>query len=149
MALRNGVPVATGPGLAGEPMSNFRYIEPPTDALQPQRYDEADQEIYVVPNPATSQTMAPWRLGPNNDDPSGWKIEFHHLPATTGKITIFTIAGDMVKEVPFDGSAGDGTAKWNLLSRNGQDVTSGVYLYSVATYDGRFKRFVGKFVVVR
>jgi len=38
---------------------------------------------------------------------------------------------------------------WDLLSRNGQDVTSGVYLFSVEPSDGRFPRTVGKFVVIR
>jgi len=52
-----------------------------------------------------------------------------------------------VIELPFDGSAGDGSLAWDLLSRNGQEVTSGVYLFSVEV-DG-FDRFVGKFVVIR
>jgi hypothetical protein len=38
---------------------------------------------------------------------------------------------------------------WDLVSRNGQDVTSGVYLFSVEADDKNFKRFVGKFVVIR
>jgi hypothetical protein len=35
------------------------------------------------------------------------------------------------------------------MSRNGQEVVSGVYLYSVQTDDPRFADFVGKFVVIR
>ena len=107
------------------------------------------REIYVVPNPATRQSLSGWSLDPNNEDPSGTKIEFHHLPAATGKITIFTLAGDRVQQIAFDGRAGNGTAKWDLLSRNRQAVTSGVYLYIVESDDGRFERFSGKFVIVR
>jgi hypothetical protein len=146
---KHGVLVPNGPGLAGDPATNFKFIDPPSDALRPEQYDQADQEIYVVPNPATRESMTPWRLHPNNSDPSGWKLEFHHLPAATGKVTIFTIAGDMVKALPFDGRAGNGSAKWDLVNRNGQDATSGVYLYTVEADDANFKRFVGKFVVVR
>ena len=149
LRLVNGIPVAVGAGMQGDPQSNFQFIDPPSNPLQPAQYDQAAQEIYVVPNPVTRRSLAPWSLQPNNDDPSGTKIEFRHLPATTGKITIFTLGGDMVQEVPYDARNGNGSATWNLVSRNGQDVTSGVYLYSVEANDGRFERFVGKFVVVR
>ncbi len=93
--------------------------------------------------------MAAWQLEPNNTDPTGSKIEFHHLPRSTGRVSIFTLAGDMVQELAFDGTTGNGSLRWDLVSRNGQDITSGVYMYSVEADDGRFKRFVGKFVVVR
>jgi hypothetical protein len=54
-----------------------------------------------------------------------------------------------VKEISFDGRNGNGTVPWDLVSRNGQDVTSGVYLYTVEADDPQFKRFIGKFVIVR
>jgi len=101
----------------------------------------------VVPNPATRQSMAPWTLDPNNDDPSGTKVEFHHLPRARGAIKIFTLASDLVVELPFDGNTGNGSLPWNLISRNGQEVTSGVYLFVVEA--DNFDRFVGKFVVIR
>ena len=44
---------------------------------------------------------------------------------------------------------GAGHASWNLMSRNGQEIVSGIYLYAVQSDDGRFEDFVGKFVVVR
>jgi hypothetical protein len=52
-------------------------------------------------------------------------------------------------ELPFDGSNGGGSLAWDLLSRNGQEITSGVYLFSVEAEKTEFKRFVGKFVVIR
>jgi hypothetical protein len=56
----------------------------------------------------------------------------------------------LVEELPFDGTGGQGTIKWDLVSRNGQDVTSGVYLYSIETdTNAAFKRKIGKFVVIR
>ena len=66
-----------------------------------------------------------------------------------GFIRVYTIAGDMVITLPFDGTTGVGTVRWDLVSRNSQDITSGVYLYAVETDDPAFKRFIGKFVVIR
>lgn len=149
MENHDGAWVAVGPGLAGDPQTNFQFIDPPTDALQPWQYSQAEEEIYVVPNPATPASMAPWRLFPNNGDPTGVKIEFHHLPAAQGTITIFTLSGDLVNELAFDGRDGNGSVAWDLVSRNGQDVVSGVYLFVVRANDPQFKRFVSKFVVVR
>ncbi len=139
----------SGPGLAGLPNGNFVYVVPPSTALPPERAVEASQEIYAVPNPATPQSLAAWQLAPNNDDPTGVKIEFHHLPRALGKVTVWTLAGDRVREMPFDGRNGNGSLAWNLVSRNGQDVTSGLYLFTVECDMPGFARFVGKLVIVR
>jgi len=77
-------------------------------------------------------------------------VQFRNLPSDKGTIRIYTLSGDLVKEIGFDGRAGVGTMKWDLVSRNGQDVTSGVYIYSVETDTNEaFKRKIGKFVVIR
>ena len=97
----------------------------------------------------TKESLAGWQLQPNNDDPTGIKVEFHHLPNSRGKVTVYTLSGDMVVELPFDGTNGNGSIGWDLLSRNGQSITSGVYMFSVEADHPDFKRFVGKFVVIR
>jgi hypothetical protein len=43
-------------------------------------------------------------------------------------------------------TGGRGSVAWNLISRNGQKIISGIYLYSVDTELGHE---VGRFVVVR
>ncbi len=134
-------------GKIGDPSSNFTFVEPRSTS-QP-AYDYREGDIYVVPNPATTESMAAWTLAPNNDDPTGIKVEFRNLPMSPGTVRVYTLAGDLVEVLPFDGRSGAGTVKWNLVSRNGQDVTSGVYLYSVETDDSNFDRFIGKFVVIR
>jgi hypothetical protein len=131
--------------MAGSPSSNFIYVEPKSAAQEQWAYEE--REVYVVPNPATRESMEAWALNPTNQDPSGIKVEFRNLPKARGTIRIYTLAGDLVKELRFDGSNGVGTAKWDLVSRNGQDVTSGVYLYSIDA-EG-FERKIGKFTVIR
>jgi len=40
----------------------------------------------------------------------------------------------------------DGQARWNLISRNGQDVVSGIYLFTVDSSEGTQR---GKFVIIR
>ncbi len=101
--------------------------------------------VRVVPNPYRGQ--AAWDLIPSDRDPTGSKIAFRNLPATRSTIRIYTLAGDLVREAEHDGSGGDGTWFWNLLSRNGQVVTSGIYLYSVDT--GSAGECRGRFVIVR
>jgi hypothetical protein len=102
-----------------------------------------------VPNPVTKESMAPWLLGPTNSDPSGEKLEFRNLPRCVSTVRVYTLAGDLVMTLTHDGSGGDGSLAWNLISRNGQNITSGVYIFSVEPQDRAFARTVGKFVVIR
>lgn len=149
MERRGAALVPTAPGLVGSPQTNFLYVQPPSGTLPARQFEQAEREIYVVPNPATRSSIAGWALDPNNDDPTGIKIEFHHLPAAVGRITVFTLSGDRVQDLPFDCRTSDGTVRWDLVSRNNQEVTSGVYLFVVEADAPGFERFVGKFVVVR
>jgi len=135
------------PGVSGSPASNFVYVEPKSPAQEDWAYDES--RIYVVPNPVTRDAMAKWSLGPTNDDPTGTKIEFRNLPKATGIIRVFTLAGDLVIELPFDATNGVGTVSWDLVSRNGQDITSGVYLYAIEFTKPAYSRVIKKFTVIR
>jgi hypothetical protein len=65
------------------------------------------------------------------------------VPAT---IKVYTLAGDLVQTIVHAGAPGDGEARWNLISRNGQDVESGVYLFTVSSPLGHK---VGRFVLIR
>jgi hypothetical protein len=135
-------------GKVGDPSSSFRYVEPMSCGQPAWSYDES--KVYVVPNPATRESLTPWTLEPNNDDPTGVKVEFRNLPQTRGIIRVYTLAGDLVQELPFEANAANcGTVRWDLVSRNGQDVASGIYLFSVETDDEDFDRLIGKFVVIR
>jgi hypothetical protein len=139
--------IVTGPGKAGSPASNFDFINPVSKAQAEEIYNP--DQIIVVPNPVSRESLEPWRLNPSKDDPTGIKVEFRNLPKARSTIRIFTLAGDLVETIDHDGGAGNGTATWNLVSRNGQDVTSGVYLFTVDAEEGEFESFTGKFVVIR
>jgi hypothetical protein len=66
------------------------------------------------------------------------------------------VSGDLVQELrpddlqvngrPQRETPDDGQASWNLVSRNGQEVVSGIYLFSVEGPRGTQQ---GKFVIIR
>ena len=110
--------------------------------------------VFVVPNPYRGRSQ--WDLTPNATDPTGTHIDFVNLPVGGWTLRIFTISGDLVQvirntDTQVDGklqqeNAQDGQATWNLISRNGQDVVSGIYLFSVESSNGTEQ---GKFVIIR
>jgi hypothetical protein len=142
-------PVISGAGQAGDPGSAFSHAVPAALAQTAEQREQLGPNIYVFPNPATREALSPMELQPNADDPTGVQIVFANLPAARNKIKIFTEDGDLVQTLDHDGTAGYGQVSWNLVSRNGQEIVSGLYLYAVQSADSRFKDFIGKFVVVR
>jgi len=110
---------------------------------------------YVVPNPYRGRSD--WDLEPSAADPTGTHVDFLNLPAGWSSLRIFTLNGDLVQEIrttdvqtngrPQSDGPQDAEASWNLISRNGQDVVSGIYLYSVSV--GNHVAYVGRFVVIR
>ena len=150
-----------GPGLVGDAQSNFRFAIPRFKAQTAEERDALGQNIYVFPNPATREALAEFsEFNPNANDPTGVRVMFANLPAAHNTIRIYTLAGDLVETIEHDGTVEDcpdeegfgncgGAAFWNLVSRNGQEVVSGIYLYSVESDDSAFDRVVGRFVVVR
>jgi hypothetical protein len=144
----DGVPIGYGP--AGRPLGNFAFGVPQSPAQTAEERDRRGQNIYVVPNPATREALADFsQLHPNQEDPTGVRVEFRNLPRARDVVRIFTLAGDLIETIEHDGRDGSGSASWNLVTRNGQEVVSGIYLYSVESDDPRFDRVVGRFVIVR
>lgn len=100
--------------------------------------------VIVVPNPYYGG--ADWDLVPNPKDPTGTHVDFMNLPKGAWTIRIYTVAGDLVRALRNEGPGDVGQMKWDLVSRRGQDIVSGVYLFSV---ESRFGTQVGKFAVLR
>jgi hypothetical protein len=100
--------------------------------------------VTVVPNPYRGGVV--WDRQPVAGDTFGRHIDFIGLPRTRATIRIYTLAGDLVQSLDHDGAQGDGEARWNLISRNGQDVVSGVYLFTI---DSSLGHQLGRFVVIR
>jgi len=94
--------------------------------------------VSVVPNPYRGS--AAWEVT------YFAKIAFINLPAMCD-IDIYTLAGDLIVTLEHRSESGAvGTEYLDLLSRNDQEVTSGLYFYRVATEDDFV---IGKFAIIR
>jgi hypothetical protein len=143
-------PVVVGYGPGGRPRANFQFAEPRSSAQSAEDYDQRGPTVYVIPNPATTESLAEFnQLHPNAEDPTGLRVEFRNLPAARNTVRIFTVSGDLVATLHHDGRNGSGSLAWNLVSRRGQEIVSGIYLFSVESSDSRFDRTIGRFVVIR
>ena len=129
---------------------NYLHLQSPLIARFDQRVTpyassrNAGNQVTVVPNPFRGG--ASWDRPPVFGDPLPRHVDFMHLPKAVATIKIFTLAGDFVAQIVHDGTSGNGEASWDLISRNGQEVESGVYLFAV---DSPLGHQVGKFVIVR
>jgi len=119
-----------------------------------------------------SQRPSAWDLIPNATDPTGTHIDFMGMPPGQWTIRIYTVSGDLVQTLHStdavnesirnpvtddnnvtrpgynrqQDTANDGEARWNLISRNGQDVVSGIYMFTVESSQGTQR---GHFVIIR
>lgn len=142
--------VPTGEGLKGDPGSSFTNTHPGTTAQTAEERLRDGVAVYVYPNPASRAALEEFQqLSPDADDPTGVKVRFSHLPESRNTINIYTLDGDLVQTLDHDGTAGYGEISWNLISRNGQEIVSGIYLYVVKSRDAVFEDYIGKFVVIR
>ncbi len=143
-------PINRGYGIDGSPNSQFSAVRPATSAQTVKERVQNGANIYVWPNPVTTESLADFQqFAAGKDDPTGTRIAFANLPAANNRIRIYTAAGDLLQELHHDGTGGYGQITWNLVTRNGQEIVSGIYLYSVESDDDGFEDFTGKFVVIR
>jgi len=94
-------------------------------------------KVYAVPNPFVVES------GFEGANESG-KIGFYGLPAKC-TIRIFSYAGQLVETIEHD-SPTFSTA-WFQVTRNDQDIASGIYFYVVSTPDGDTSN--GKLIIVK
>ena len=139
-----------GYGVQGDPGNNQHFVTPgPLPQTAEQRATEG-VNIYAYPNPATREALAEFqKQPPSSGSPTGERIMFNNLPAAHNTIRIFTASGDLVQTISHNGLDDVGAADWNLMSRNGQEVVSGIYLFVVESDDSRFAPFRGRFVIIR
>lgn len=95
-------------------------------------------KIRVKPNPYKLQAL--------HDVNLEHKILFFNLPTGT-RITILDVSGQVIDVLEFTGTnPNNGTIFWDMFSKDGVEVTSGLYIY-VAEYPGG--KQVGHFSVLR
>jgi len=108
-------------------------------------------KIRVVPNPYFVTNRAVESEGTD-------KIFFTHLPAKC-TIRIYTLAGELVREIEHNGSASPapddrfvrgsagGAEAFDLLTYNQQALASGIYIYHIDA--GDIGQKIGKFAIIR
>ena len=106
-------------------------------------------EIRVVPNPYLVKAVwDPGIIGDFAQYPEA-KIQFTHLPENC-TIDIYTVAGDKIASLDHNAQWGGqnvGSVDWNLLTQEGVEAASGLFVYVVTASDGRQK--TGKFAIIR
>ena len=137
LTFQNGAPVLDE--LESPLTSSFDEHVTPQEAAA-----TGNARVWVVPNPYRAN--AAWERSPVPGDPFTRHVDFFGLPRARSTIRIYTLAGDLVQTLDHDGASGNGQAPWNLISRSGQDIESGIYLFTVDSSAGHQ---VGKFVVIR
>ena len=93
-------------------------------------------DVYVYPNPIKINSS------PQN-------LMFANLPKKV-KIVIFKLTGEQVNEIEHSG--GDGGVEFNLKDKNGDEISSGIYIYRVVRLDdnnNEVEEKLGKFAVVK
>jgi hypothetical protein len=111
-------------------------------------------KVAVVPNPyradiSYNEYNPPWEKGTgmgNRWVEQDRRIQFVNIP-TPCEIKIYTLAGDLIQTIQHD-NPDRGFADWNLTSKVGQTVASGIYLFSVEdNKNGEIQ--VGKFIIIK
>ncbi len=123
----------------------------------------AMDNIYVVPNPYLGRSKFDGRRENDSQGDKSRRLWFVNLPERC-KIRIYTLAGDLVRELDHDGAyqadvitvskaatsglAASGMQDWDLLSKHRQIIAPGVYLYAVENKANKQTK-VGKFVIIK
>lgn len=98
--------------------ASFNLV-PPTSPV-----DSVAKNITVTPNPYKKTALNDVR-----SDPSSHNVTFLNLPERY-RLTILDVTGQIVLQRTVEG-ARNGQFKWNLFSKDGVEVASGLYMYHV------------------
>lgn len=102
-------------------------------------------KVAVVPNPyvgaASWESQNLFRTGRGER-----QIQFINLPAKC-TIRIYTVAGNLVNTLQHDAEIDNGQMPWDLVSKDGMDISYGIYIFHVDAPGIGEK--IGKFAVVK
>ncbi|MGE5679407.1 MAG: hypothetical protein ACM34K_00870 [Bacillota bacterium] len=85
-------------------------------------------KVAVVPNPYVGASS--WEPLTTEVGRGERRINFIHLPAVC-TIRIYTMSGKLVQQIEHSSTMDNGQEAWNLVSRDGMDISYGVYVYHV------------------
>jgi len=142
---------ATGLGSLETSVSNNAQLVYPIASWD--NVQNQNLEVYVYPNPyridaGYRDRGYEGRVDTDRPPDRTREIHFANLPPKC-TIRIFTLDGDMVREIEHDEVAGSGAdthESWNMITRNTQMVVSGIYYWTVDA-PGRDTQ-IGKLVVI-
>ncbi len=101
--------------------------------------------IKVVPNPY--RVAATWEpSNPFNSGRGPQELHFNHLPNEC-TIRIFTVSGELLARIDHNSPFDDGTAVWNLLTRDQLAISYGIYIYHISAPGIGEK--IGKFAIIK
>lgn len=87
-------------------------------------------DIYTVPDPYIAVSTLERKVVNESEGRGDRRIDFVNLP-TRCKITIFTTAGRVVREIEHESAVSLSRASWDLRTNDGLEVTHGVYFWLV------------------
>jgi hypothetical protein len=103
------------------------------------------ENIKVVPNPYIATAL--WEpKNPYNSGRGPRSLHFTHLPNKC-TIRIFTVNGELVDVIEHESQFNDGTAEWDMLTKDNLSISYGVYLYHIEAPGIGEK--IGKFAVIK
>ncbi len=99
------------------------------------------RNIYTVPDPYLTVSSLERKIINTSEGRGDRRIDFVNLPASCS-ISIFTTAGRLVRVLRHEATSDNAREAWDLRTKDGLEVASGVYLYAVesmgvGTFRGR------------
>ena len=103
-------------------------------------------EIRVVPNPyVVTNILEPLdRQNPRDRGPR--RIYFDKLPASC-KIKIYTVTGELVKEINHESAFDNGQEFWDLTTKDNFPIAYGIYIYHVDA--GKLGEKIGRLAIIK
>jgi len=126
-------------------VDKFRFsVKKPADVDVAKAKSELDR-VKVVPNPYIATAI--WEPRNNFSNGRGERsIHFIHLPQNC-TIRIFNVRGELVRTLNHQSSLDDGTADWDLLTKDNIEAAYGVYIYHIEAPG--IGQSTGKFAVIK
>ncbi|MGE5364923.1 MAG: hypothetical protein ACM3SM_12400 [Bacteroidota bacterium] len=107
--------------------------------------NEKDKKPYVVPNPYVgAASFEPQKFAVSGRGER--RMEFRNLPALA-TVKIFTVNGELVRELHHEGDITQGYVVWNLRTKDNLEVAPGLYIYYVES--DNTDPYIGKFAIIK
>jgi len=121
----------------------FEFISEGQDFSLSKAQSDLDN-VAVVPNPYTG--AASWEPNSNSVGRGERRIFFIHLPNEC-TIRIYTMGGKLVDTIEHNSTIDDGQEPWNLVSKDGMDISYGIYIYHVDAPG--IGETIGRFAIIK